>query len=175
MSLFGPPVLYTQISARRLALRHSGTGATFDEAAVLAVQAAAPGRRGARAQPARVLALGEAALALAAAARSGAEAGCQLVHPFAHPRILVSDLDLAAYLFRVAVNAVFKRRWLAPRLVMHPLDEFEGGLTPLEIEVLRDLARSAGAQQAQVWQGPLLTDGQLRRKQWPVTGRLLWP
>ena len=98
-----------------------------------------------------------------------------LFRSFAHPRILVSDLDLAAYLFRVAVNAVFKRRWLAPRLVMHPLDEFEGGLTPLEIEVLRDLARSVGAQQAQVWQGPPLTDGQLRRKQWPVTGRLLWP
>lgn len=157
--------LYAQLSPQRLLLRNAQTGALFDQPAVLALRAKAGGVRK------QVAAVGEAALAL------GGQPGITLAHPFVHPRTLLADFVLAQELLKAALRTVWRPGWfaLAPRLVLHPLGEAQGGLTPIELRALHELGQAAGARQVQVWQGPPLTDAQLRSGQYPAQGQVLAP
>ena len=156
--------LYAQLSPQRLRLRNARTGALFDEPPVLALRAKADGVHK------QVAAVGAAALVL------GGQAGVELAYPFAHPRSLLADFVLAEQLLKAALRTVWRPGWFArvPRLVLHPLGEPEGGLTSIEIRALRELAQSV-AGQAQLWQGPPLTDEQLQSGQYPAQGRVLAP
>lgn len=113
-------------------------------------------------------------LAVSTAARAAAaQGGAQVFNPFAHPRSLVSDFTLAQQVLKTFVRRVVGGgfRFLpSPLVVMHPLGEHAGGLTQVEVRALRELALGLGAREAQVWQGPALTDEQVRSGTWPGGG-----
>jgi rod shape-determining protein MreB len=56
---------------------------------------------------------------------------------------------------------------------MHLQDDPAGGFTQLEIRGFQELALGAGASNAVVWQGPNLTDEQLKSGVFPKEGRIL--
>ena len=56
-------------------------------------------------------------------------------------------------------------------LVMHPMGNYDGGLTQVEIRCLRELSLSAGASKVFIWQGQNLTDEQLLAEQFPANGQ----
>ena len=89
----------------------------------------------------------------------------QIVNPFDHPRLLVHDFTVAekmcAFAFQEAANMSLLRP--APVVVMHPDFLLEGGLTIIEARVLREMAEGGGARKVFVYEGPLLTDDDVRR------------
>lgn len=53
---------------------------------------------------------------------------------------------------------------LTTRVVVHPLERIDGGLTQVEERLLQELAIGAGASRAIVWQGAPLSDGEVRAR-----------
>ncbi|HEY5283131.1 MAG TPA: rod shape-determining protein MreB [Polyangia bacterium] len=98
-----------------------------------------------------------------------------VVNPFAHPRSVLSDFTLAdqvlkAFLRRLPPSSFFR---LSPTFVIHPIGEFEGGLTQIELHAMRELGLGAGATEVILWQGPALTDEQLLNQAYPTNGKVL--
>ena len=52
----------------------------------------------------------------------------------------------------------------APRVLMHPLEMVDGGLSPVEERVLHELAAVAGGRKTTVWVGRSLTDQEVAEK-----------
>lgn len=147
------PLIYVQISPERLTVRNVKTGASISEIPEIAI-------RGKRDDPkARIVAIG--ALARVAAK---ADAGVSVFNPFAHPRSPMSDLVLAEQLLKGLLYPLQKGFLrLAPKIVVHPLGQPEGGLTLEEQRAFRKLAVGAGASKAVLWQGHELSDDELRQ------------
>ena len=115
-------------------------------------------------------------LAVGAEARSAAgAAGAILANPFAHPRSLLSDFTLAEHVLKGFLKRLRPSASLLPNatFVMHPLGEHEGGLTQIEIRVIRELALGARASEVVVWQGIALRDEQLLEGTFPPGGKVL--
>ncbi len=55
----------------------------------------------------------------------------------------------------------------SPVMVLHVLDEWEGGLTEIELRALRELALGAGARAVHIWGGRELTDQELKDWRFP--------
>ncbi|MDC6170652.1 rod shape-determining protein [Paucibacter sp. XJ19-41] len=149
------PVLYIQISPERITLKNLKTGELIAEVPEMAITAAP--------KP-TILAVGpQARLACAAQA-------AQLLNPFAHPRSLVSDFTLAEQLLRYYVHRIRGQAWLsiAPRIVLHPLGQPAGGFTQVERRAFRELASGAGAAEAIVWMGRVLTDEEILTRRFPA-------
>jgi hypothetical protein len=88
--------------------------------------------------------------------------------PFSHPRLLVGDFSAAEQRLTRALNALTPRSWwkpvLAPRLMIHPLESVEGGLSQVEERLLLELGRGAGARQVLLHLGePLSHESILQR------------
>lgn len=154
--------LYVQISPQRLTVRDVSSGQSISEVPEIAIQRPASGK-------AKVLAIGADARAAAANDHT------QVLNPFAHPRSLISDFTVAAlviesFVKRAQGGALFQRK---PAVVMHPLGHHDGGLTQLEIRAIQELAMGAGASEVHVWQGPDLSDEQIRSGDYPATGSML--
>jgi rod shape-determining protein MreB and related proteins len=152
--------LYIQLAPERLTVRDPKTQVTVSEVPEVAI-ARPPG------QKATVLAIGTEAKSLASTAHTA------VINPFAHPRSLISDFTAAELVLKAFVKRIAgKSFWQpAPVLVMHPLVNYEGGLTQVEIRCLRELAMAAGASRVCVWQGPHLSDEQLLVEQFPPNGQ----
>ncbi|MBD9582775.1 rod shape-determining protein [Delftia sp. DLF01] len=151
------PLIYVQISPKRLTLKDPKTGQTLSEVPELALSP--PPRR-------RILAAGPQAR-LAAASEPA-----EVVNPFAHPRSLISDFILAEQLLKYQLRRMHRRAWLAasPHIVIHPLGDPEGGFTQVELRALRELANAAGASKVNVWTGRPLTDEELLTRKPPAQG-----
>lgn len=80
-------------------------------------------------------------------------------NPFSHPRLLIANFEKAEKVLQFAVAQTSAQKWLkpSPRIVMHQLEKNEGGLTDIEIKVLRELALGAGARVVKVHQGHRLS------------------
>lgn len=151
------PTLYVRISSQRISIRNVKTGEFLSEPPELAIE---------RQPKARVVAVGSEAA-------GAASPSVTVVNPFDHPRTLVSDFTGAEQLLRHLVPRVHRASLLAvaPRVVMHPLEKLEGGLTQVEIRAFREMALGgAGASEALVWQGRELTDEELRAATLPADG-----
>jgi rod shape-determining protein MreB len=157
--MMGKSIIYIQVSPHRITLRNVKTGESVTSSPEVAL---AKGRNP------RVIAVG-------AKARKQESRTVQVLNPFAHPRTLLADFGAAQQLLRALLPQVGGRRSLfgGPRLVMHLQDDPAGGFTQLEIRGFQQLALGAGASQADVWQGPNLTDEQLKSGQFPKEGRVL--
>lgn len=79
----------------------------------------------------------------------------KVVNPFGHPRSLVSDFTVAEFLMRHAISEIFVGRWLKPILtgIVHPIGNFEGGLTQVEYRAFNELCSVAGCRNHTVHEG----------------------
>ena len=85
--------------------------------------------------------------------------------PFSHPRSLIRNFTHAQALFKAAVAEVTSRGLpKLIRIVLHPMELLEGGLTQVEETALRELALGARASKVVVWVGPELGDDAVRKK-----------
>lgn len=152
--------LYIRISPERVTVRNPGTGEQVAELPELAVAD----------QPKfRIVGLGHEARAKAM------QPNVRVVNPFAHPRSLVSDFTTAELLLKVLISKILARGIfsVAPRVVLHPLGDPEGGFTQVEIRALQEMALGAGARSVKVWQGRPLTDQEVVSDRFPVAGKML--
>lgn len=144
--------LYIQLSPERICVRNLKTGTTIVERPEIAISQ----------MPRRVI------IAIGDNAREAAlSTGALLVNPFAHPRSIVSDFTVAEQVVKHFVrrsmdNSLFS---CAPRIVMHPIGEPEGGFTQVEMRALRDLAEAAGASKVGLWTGKEANDDELLTSQ----------
>lgn len=152
--------LYIQLAPERLTVRDPKTQVTVSEVPEVAI-ARPPG------QKAIILAIGTQAKSQASTADA------MVVNPFAHPRSLISDFTVAELVIKAFVKRVARKSFWEPSpvLVMHPVANYEGGLTQVEIRCLRELAIASGASKVFVWQGQHLTDEQLLTEQFPANGQ----
>ncbi|MGH8523747.1 MAG: rod shape-determining protein, partial [Gammaproteobacteria bacterium] len=128
---------YIRIEADRIRVDSPGVERGFDDAAIVAIQTEASGKK-------VIAAVGREAEAMS---RSP---GINLVRPFAHPRIVVGDFTVAEKLVQHAVRTFVRAQplfFIRPmvRVVLHPKRALEGGLTQVEHRALRELAEQAGA------------------------------
>jgi rod shape-determining protein MreB len=152
--------LYIQISPERVTVRNPGTGEQVAEIPELAVTD----------QPKfRIVGLGHEARSMAT------QPNVRVVNPFAHPRSLVSDFTAAEQLVKALIAKILAHGLfsVAPRVVLHPLGDPEGGFTQVEIRALQEMALGAGARSVKVWQGRPLTDQEILSDRLPVTGKIL--
>jgi len=138
------PLLYVKLSPQRVVIENSEGTVLVDEVPDLALS---PGPK--------VVLIEVGAKARDAAARAGAKC----LNPFAHPRTLVSDFVAAeavlkSFVRRASGGGVFS---LAPRILMHPLGEPEGGFTQVEWRALRELGLGAGGSQVYLYEGRPVT------------------
>jgi len=152
------PVIYVQISPERLALKNVKTGQTIDDTPDVAIKGS-PRRE--------IIAVGSQARQ--AAALQGAE----IVNPFAHPRSLISDFDVAEQLLMHQLHRLLGNHlFIMPCVVMHPLGSPAGGFTQIELKAFREMALGAGASEVFLCNGRPLTDQEVLTRQ-PADGRWL--
>lgn len=82
---------------------------------------------------------------------------------FSHRRMLIGNFTAAQACLRpLLAEARGGGLALTTRVVVHPLERIDGGLTQVEERLLQELAIGAGASRAIVWQGAPLSDGEVR-------------
>jgi rod shape-determining protein MreB and related proteins len=83
----------------------------------------------------------------------------EVTNPFSHPRLLVADFQKAEKILMHAVRKVCAKKLFSPspRVVIHPMEKLEGGLTDIELRVFRELCIGAGAREVVVYIGPSLS------------------
>jgi len=88
------------------------------------------------------------------------------VKPFTTTRLLVGEFNNAEVLLKEALKKLYTDNWLAPSpiVVIQPMDMIEGGLSPVEDRILRELAIGAGGRKVIVWVGKELTNEEVIEK-----------
>jgi len=86
--------------------------------------------------------------------------------PFTTERLLVGDFTNAEKLLKEILKNLYKGSWLAPSpiIMIHPMEMVDGGLSPVEDRVLRELAFGAGGRKVTVWVGNELSDQEVVNK-----------
>ena len=112
------------------------------------------------------------ALAVGAAAKlMGANQMVTIVNGFDHPRTIIGNFVAGELALQHFIQLFYKGSFslsLRPIVIMHPLGEWEGGLTQVEIRALQDLALKAGGRKVYVWTGRILSKEELRMKKLPL-------
>lgn len=83
----------------------------------------------------------------------------KVVNPFSHPRVLFSDVYVGEKLLQHAFKQISNIKYLRPlpKVIIHPMEKTEGGLTMIEKRAFRELALGAGAIEVKVHTGKPLT------------------
>ena len=144
------PLVYVQVWENRLKASEVGSTICFDEPPLVTVQTLDSGRK-------IVLAAGNKAN------EATSEPNTVCLNPFSHPRTLFSDFNHAEKLLKYSFSSIFKGRWNSPkpRVIIHPMEKLDGGLTQIEIRAFRELAYGAGAGEAKVHIGAELIDSDI--------------
>jgi len=80
----------------------------------------------------------------------------------ASPRMLIADFTTAMHQLKGAVKS--RRRGLvAPRILVHPMEQIEGGVTQVEFRVFLELGLGAGASKAGVHVGQPLSGESIKK------------
>lgn len=139
-NLFSSGPYYVRLSKARLIVFDVSTGKSFDDVPFIGLTDD---------RPPKVAAIGATANMLFE----------RNFNPFAHPRVIVSDFEVAETLLMHAFKLVSGAKYfrVAPIVIMHATDEFVGGLTDVEKRLLSELAMGAGARKVYVWEGDVLT------------------
>ena len=84
-------------------------------------------------------------------------------NPFTTKRLLVGEFNNAEVLLKEALKKLYIDNWLAPSpiIVIQPMEMIEGGLSPVEERVLKELAFGAGGRKVTVWVGDELTNDEV--------------
>lgn len=90
-------------------------------------------------------------------------ASCEVLRnlQFASPRMLIADFTMAQHQLKEAVKQV-RRGLRAPEILMHPMEQIEGGVTQIEYRVFLELGSGAGAARVGVHTGPVLSGDAVR-------------
>jgi rod shape-determining protein MreB len=99
----------------------------------------------------------------------------KVVNAFSHPRVIISDFDIAVATLRHFISKIANRpKIVRPFIVIHPLGNIEGEITHVEARALREAGVSAGARKVLVWVGRELSDSELASLQFPTAqGKIL--
>lgn len=140
MRLLTLPRIYIRFSDELVHLTESKSGAEFRDTPHVAIETDDRGRRTVR--------------EVGSGARTTSGPRIVVVNPFAHPRLVVGDFEIAEALLRFALAKLMKNgSYRRPDIIVHPLRELAGGLSDIESRALVDLAASAGARQVGIHQG----------------------
>lgn len=147
--------VYVRLRRDWLVVRDLATGREFQDQPLLALQKQKAGEV--------ILAVGEAALA-----EQGKEQ-VQLVNGFAHPRSVLNDFSIAEKTLGYFIRQLFSGSLFrpAPIVILHIMEDFEGGLTQIEIRALLELGAGVGGREVYIWQGQELTDDAISHKHYP--------
>jgi rod shape-determining protein MreB len=103
---------------------------------------------------------------------SAASQSPDVLNPFAHPRSLVSDFNIAEQLVQHQLRKVLGNSFFSfpPYVVIHPLGSPAGGFTQIERRAFREMALGSEPAVAHVWSGRLLTDQEILTRKPPLSG-----
>ena len=79
---------------------------------------------------------------------------------FSTNRLLIGEFEIAEKLLKDGIKKFYKTKSInpSPRILMHPLEMLEDGLSQVEARVLREVAYGAGGSWVALWQGHELSD-----------------
>jgi rod shape-determining protein MreB len=147
-NLFGifDTVLYVQIWENRIMVTDIHSGEFFDETPLLAIERNKKGQR-------IVSAVGNDVKML------HIDENIEVINPFSHPRGLLNDFFAAEKVLQHIFHVLFNKRFVSvsPRVVVHPMEKNEGGITMIEAKAFTEMALGAGAREAIVHQGSILS------------------
>ena len=138
--------LYVQLWAEKIKVANLDTKEIFSEETLVAIKETDKGQK--------------VVEAIGAQARSlEAQPNMTIIRPFSHPRLLVSDFQVAEKLMQHMVRIIHSGKFFAPspRIIFQPMEKIEGGVTDVERRVYRELCMSAGARETIVYLGTELS------------------
>lgn len=134
--------LYIQIWENRLYITCKAQSAIFDDVPLIAVRQLTKGRI--------VEAIGSAVYQLQH------QADIEISNLFSHPRQLLADFHKAEKLLQCAIKTLFTDNFFgrpSPRVIVHPMEKLEGGLTVVEVRAFKELCEGAGVRGVVVYTG----------------------
>lgn len=97
-----------------------------------------------------------------------------VVNAFNHPRTIIGDFEAGVMAIKYCIGQVmYKKAFIRPAVIIHPLEKLEGGLTVIEIRALCEMVQAAGAWKVMVWIGNELTEAQVAKKDFTNANGLL--
>lgn len=83
--------------------------------------------------------------------------------PFTTQRLLIGEFKPADHLFRKGIKELIGSIWIPPnfRILLHPLEMTEGGLSQVEERVLMELATGMKPRVTRIWVGEELSDDEV--------------
>ena len=92
----------------------------------------------------------------------------RVLNGFDHPRTIIGQFDIADAALRYLMKrTVSSRAFVRPVIVFHPKDDYEGGLSQIEVRALRDMGEHVGGREVHIWVGRDLTDEELQSGKFP--------
>jgi rod shape-determining protein MreB len=139
------PVIYVQIWEDRIKVLNVSSNVSFDDSPLVVIRTSDKGEK-------LISGIGKkASLSL--------DSNEKVVNPFSHPRVLFSDFYVAEKLLQHAFQQINNIKYLRPqpKVIVHPMEKTEGGLTMIEKRAFRELALGAGAIEVKLHTGKPLT------------------
>ncbi|QDO83748.1 rod shape-determining protein MreB [Shewanella psychropiezotolerans] len=132
---------YIQIWEKRIKVTDVDTGNCFDEKPYLAIETKSDGAK-------IVKAVGNSA-------DMGNSSTIKVVNPFSHPRCLFSDFYVAEKVLQHVIKTLHGKAFVSasPKIIIHPMEKIEGGLTMIEKRAFRELGHGAGAMEVVIYTG----------------------
>jgi rod shape-determining protein MreB len=126
-------VIYVQIWESRIKVTNVSSNDCFDDSPLVVIRTSDKGEK-------LISGIGKKASLLL-------EFNEKVVNPFSHPRVLFSDFYVGEKLLQHAFKQTSNIKYLRPRpkVIIHPMEKTEGGLTMIEKRAFRELALGAGA------------------------------
>jgi rod shape-determining protein MreB len=134
-------VVYVQIWENRLKVTDISTGEVFDDAPYVIIKTSDKGEK--------------IISGIGSIANQNLASNEISVNPFSHPRVLFSDFYVGEKLLQYAFTKLSNIKSLRPRpkVIIHPMEKTEGGLTMIEKRAFRELAIGAGAIEVKLYTG----------------------
>ena len=123
--------LYVQVWEKRLKISNIQTKKIYEIEALIAIETAHEGKR-------KVYNIGSSCKSLDFNKY-------QIINPFSHPRSLLGEFQVAEKMLQFAFREQHKSNFLtpSPRVIVHPMEKLEGGLTEIEEKAFRELCIGA--------------------------------
>lgn len=141
---------YVRIWRDRISVRNVKNGRDFSDEAVLAISN-------------NTVIRGKKKKVIEAVGTAARATDYQLVYPFQHSRVVLSNIAAAEKLLMYAYRQVLGQ-WFefgAPIVIVQCLIEMDGGVSPIEERALMWMAEAAGARKVHYWSGRNLTDQEI--------------
>jgi rod shape-determining protein MreB and related proteins len=157
-------IIYVQLKAKELILRNVTQAKIYQDIPLLLIRP--HGNRYS------VVAYGKKAMS-----HSMANSETVIVNGFDHPRSIIGDFEAAEKTLDLFLAEVDCRRYrfmpYSPyKVIIHPLENLDGGLTTVEKRALQDMAYRVKARKVIVWEGRVLTDQEILNDSFPQDGKL---